>query len=110
MSWLLQPYSPTPSVSTATNSTKAASSLPSTVYLHGTPLRAGNSYRFFRPLHPDDIITVTRKVTRVWQRQGRTGSLTFQEIEITYRNQHNDRLAVNTEVLLYRDPTEGDDS
>ena len=74
----------------------------------GTPLRAGNSYRFHRPLHPDDIITATRKVTRAWQKQGRSGSLTFQEVEITYRNHQNELLATNTEFLLYRDPTEGD--
>lgn len=69
----------------------------------GTPLRAGNSYRFHRPLHPSDIITATRRITRVWRKQGRSGPLTFQEVEITYRNQNNELLAVNTEVLLFRD-------
>ena len=69
----------------------------------GTPLRAGNSYRFVRRLHPSDIITATRKVTRVWQKRGRSGPLTFQEVEITYRNQHDELLAVNTEVLVYRE-------
>lgn len=81
------------------------SGLPSTLsrLSPGTPLRAGNSYRFLRPIHPDDLITATRKVTRVWQKHGRSGSLTFQEVEITYRNQDDELLAVNTEVLLYRD-------
>ncbi len=73
----------------------------------GTPLRAGNTYRFHRPVHPSDVITATRKVTRVWQKHGRSGSLTFQEVEITYRNQHNELLAVNTEILLYRDHANG---
>ena len=70
----------------------------------GTPLRAGNSYRFLQPVHPSDLVTATRKVTRVWQKTGRSGPLAFQEVEITYRNQREELLAVNTEVLLYHDP------
>ena len=70
----------------------------------GTPLRPGNSYRFLRPVHPSDVITARRKVTRVWQKQGRSGPLTFQQIEIAYRNQRRELLAVNTEVLCYREP------
>ncbi len=76
----------------------------------GTPIRAGNSYRFFQRLHPSDIITATRKVTRVWQKHGRSGPLTFQEVKITYRNQHNDLLTINTEVLLYRKPVDDNGS
>ena len=72
----------------------------------GTPLRAGNSYQFFRPVLPSDVITARRKITRVWQKQGRSGPLAFQEVEITYRNQRRELLAVNTEVLCYRDPEE----
>ena len=72
----------------------------------GTPLRAGNSYRFFRPVLPSDVITARRKITRVWQKQGRSGPLAFQEVEVTYRNQRRELLAVNTEVLCYREPEE----
>ena len=72
----------------------------------GTPLRAGNSYQFLRPVHPSDVITARRKVTRIWQKQGRSGPLAFQEVEITYRNQRRELLAVNTEVLCYREPEE----
>lgn len=84
--------------------------LPSTLERQslGTPIRAGNRYRFYHPVHPSDVITATRKVIRVWQKHGRSGPLTFQEIEITYRNQHKELLAVNTEVLLYRDAGEMD--
>ena len=70
----------------------------------GIPLRAGNSYRFLRPVHPSDVITATRQVTRVWQKRGRSGTLDFQEVEITYRNQKRELLAVNTEVLCYPRP------
>ena len=76
----------------------------------GTPLRAGNSYRFHQPVHPSDVITATRKVIRVWHKQGRSGSLTFQEVEITYRNQHDEPLAVNTEVLVYREHADNNEN
>ena len=69
----------------------------------GVPIRASNSYRFFRRVHPTDVITATRKVIRVWQKQGRSGALIFQEIEITYRNQRDELLATNTEVVCYRE-------
>ena len=75
-----------------------------------TPIRAGNSYRFFRRIHPSDVIAATRKVTRVWQKQGRCGSLAFQEIEISYRNQRSVLVAVNTEVVCYRESAEGGDA
>ena len=71
-----------------------------------TPLRAGNSYRFVRPVHPSDVIAARRKITRVRQKQGRSGPLVFQEVEITYRNQKNELLAINTEVLCYRETLE----
>ena len=72
----------------------------------GTPIRAGNSYRFVRRFHPSDVIAATRKVTRVWRKHGRSGPLTFQEIAITYRNHRDELLAINTEVLCYREPTD----
>ncbi len=72
----------------------------------GSPIRAGNTYNFFRRVHPSDVITATRKVTRVWQKRGRSGSLIFQEVEITYRNQHEELLATNAEVLCYRETPE----
>ena len=74
----------------------------------GIPLRAGNSYQFFRPVHPSDVITATRKVIRVWQKRGRSGPLAFQEVEITYRNQQRELLAINTELLCYREPEDAD--
>ena len=67
-----------------------------------TGLRAGNEYEFFQPVHPDDVITARWLVKDVYERTGRSGSLVFQIIEATYRNQHGDLLARNTETLFYR--------
>ena len=70
----------------------------------GTPLRAGNEYEFFQPVHPSDIVTLRRKVVKVWEKKGRTGTLVFQQVKVTYHNQRNELLAVNNEVLCYREP------
>ena len=67
-----------------------------------TGLRAGNEYEFFQPVHSDDVITARWLVKDVYERTGRSGSLVFQIVEATYRNQHGDLLARNTETLYYR--------
>ena len=68
-----------------------------------TGLRAGNEYEFFQPVHPDDVLNVRWLVKDVYQRKGRSGSLIFQVVEATYRNQRGELLARNTETLFYRD-------
>ena len=70
----------------------------------GTPLRAGNDYEFFQPIHPSDVITLRRRVKDVWEKTGRSGPLVFQQIEVTYHNQRAELLARNTELLYYRPP------
>ena len=68
-----------------------------------TGLRAGNEYEFFQPIHPDDVITARWLVKDVYERTGRSGTLVFQIVESTYRNQRNELLARNTETLFYRE-------
>ena len=64
--------------------------------------RAGNNYEFFQPVHPEDIITAYRKVKDVYEKEGRSGHLVFQEVEVSFYNQRNELLARNTETLFYR--------
>ena len=68
-----------------------------------TGLRAGNDYEFFQPVHPDDVLTVNWLVKDVYERTGRSGTLVFQVIEATYRNQRGELLARNSETLFYRE-------
>ena len=67
----------------------------------GIPMRAGNKYEFFQPVHPSDVITIRRKVQNVWEKIGRSGTLVFQQIDVTYHNQREELLAKNTELLCY---------
>ena len=41
---------------------------------------------------------------KVWEKKGRSGTLIFQQVKVTYHNQCNELLAINTEVLCYREP------
>jgi acyl dehydratase len=65
-------------------------------------LRAGNEYEFFRPIHPDDVISAHWTVKDVYEKTGRTGSLLFQVIQTTFYNQADELLARNTETMFYR--------
>ena len=65
-------------------------------------LRAGNEYEFFQPIHPDDVINAHWKVEDVYEKTGRSGSIIFQVIEITFYNQREELLARNTETMFYR--------
>ena len=69
----------------------------------GAGLRAGNEYEFFQPIHPDDVITARWLVKDVYERDTRSGTVIFQVIEATFRNQRGELLARNTETLFYRE-------
>jgi len=64
--------------------------------------RAGNEYEIFQPAHPDDVITVKRKIVDVTERQGKTGKWTFITTEITYTNQESELLGIDKETLACR--------
>jgi acyl dehydratase len=65
-------------------------------------LRSGNSYEFFRPVHPDDVITTYWRVKDVSEKTGRSGKLVFWDIEMSYYNQNKQLLAKNTESYFER--------
>ena len=65
-------------------------------------LRAGNSYEFFQPVHPSDIVTAKRKTKDVYEKTGRTGRLLFWDIETSYFNQRDDLLATDQETMFLR--------
>jgi acyl dehydratase len=72
----------------------------------GGLLRAGNSYEFFQPVHPDDVITIKSKVTRVLEKASKSSRLIFRETEISYYNQLGHLLAKNIETMVARFPDE----
>ena len=65
-------------------------------------LRAGNSYEFFQPVHPGDIVTAKRKTKDVYEKTGRSGRLLFWDFETSYFNQRDELLATNVETMFLR--------
>lgn len=69
----------------------------------GTRLvRGGNSYEFHRPVHPDDVITATWKITEITERVGGKGqAMLVVTSTATYADQRGELLATNEETLIY---------
>ena len=65
-------------------------------------LRAGNSYEFFQPVHPGDVVTAKRKTKDVYEKTGRSGRLLFWDVETSYYNQLDGLLATNVETMFLR--------
>jgi acyl dehydratase len=65
-------------------------------------VRGGNEYTFYRPVVPSDVITVTHRIADMTERLSRSGAQLLSVVnEITYRDQHGERLATNRETLIY---------
>ncbi|PZM97916.1 MAG: hypothetical protein DIU79_01420 [Actinobacteria bacterium] len=69
----------------------------------GTRLvRGGNSYEFFRRIRPEDVITATWEITDMTEKKTGSGKdMLIVTSRATYRNQHGELLATNTETLIY---------
>ncbi|WP_027343187.1 FAS1-like dehydratase domain-containing protein [Hamadaea tsunoensis] len=69
----------------------------------GTRLvRGGNRYEFHQPARASDVLTVTWRLSGMDERVTGAGqAMLVVTSTATYRNQHGDLLAVNTETLLY---------
>ena len=72
-------------------------------HLPGTrEVRGGNSYRFHRPVRPDDVVTVRWEVTDVTERTTGSGqSMVVVTSLASYTNQDGDLLVENEETLIY---------
>ncbi len=71
-----------------------------------TVIRGGNEYEFHQPVRPDDVVTARQKIVQIYERQGKTGPLGFVVNELTYYNQHGEKLGLNRETVIcpYKKP------
>ncbi len=64
-------------------------------------IRAGNDYEFFRPVLPDDRVSVTWRLEDIAERpSSRGGTQLFVTSVATYSDQRGERLAVNRETIV----------
>lgn len=65
-------------------------------------LHASDDWEFLRPVEAGDLITRNGKLTNVYEKQGRTGSLVLFNIEITYTNQRSEVVAIYRPTEVFR--------
>ena len=65
-------------------------------------LDGGSDWEFFEPIRPGDKITVTSKLADLNVKSGRMGDMLFMAVDITYRNQFDQAVAVQRQNgILY---------
>lgn len=64
-------------------------------------VRGGNEYELFQPVRPTDKITFRRKISQIYEKEGKAGPLVFVIIEITYTNQKGELLGINRETFVF---------
>lgn len=64
-------------------------------------VRGGNEYEFFQPVRPKDKITVKRKISQIYEKEGKAGNLVFVHVEITYTNEKTELLGINRETFIF---------
>ena len=62
-------------------------------------LHAEQKYRYYKPIRPGDVLTVTTRPGRRWEKEGRRGgSLKFSEAITEFRNQAGELVVTSTMV------------
>lgn len=65
-------------------------------------VRGGNSYTFYRRIRPEDVITAKWEITGVEEKTRRSGApMLVISSRATYTDQHDERLAVNEETIIF---------
>jgi acyl dehydratase len=63
-------------------------------------LDGGSKYKFNEPVHVGDQITVVRKITDLFKKHGRMGTMLFKVSEISYTNQTGRLVATQTTTTI----------
>ena len=64
-------------------------------------LEGGSRWRYFEPVRPGDSITVTSRISEVYERQGRLGNMLFLVREINYTNQFDKAAAERLRTAIF---------
>jgi hypothetical protein len=69
---------------------------------YGSPLNAGNHYRWLAPVHPGEALERRSKVVEAYVREGGSGRLTFIVIETELRRAGGEVVAVARNTTVHR--------
>jgi len=72
---------------------------------YGSPLNAGNEYKWLRPAHPGEPLERSSRVVDAYVRTGSSGHLTFIVIETEVRRVGGEVVASSRNTTVYRRPS-----
>ncbi|MFC2042452.1 MaoC family dehydratase N-terminal domain-containing protein [Chloroflexota bacterium] len=64
-------------------------------------IRGGNEYDIVQPVRPDDKITMRRRISEIYEKEGKAGTLVFVIIYMEFSNQKEELLGRNRETLIF---------
>jgi acyl dehydratase len=65
-------------------------------------LGGGSELEFFEPLRPGDVISAKKKITDIYEKEGRSGKLVFTITETTYTNQRGEVVVIDRGTSIAR--------
>ena len=71
-------------------------------------LDGGSEWEYYEPTRPGDRITVTHKISNIFERPGRLGNMLFIQRETKYVNQFGTTVAIQRTTGINYQPPEGD--
>ncbi|MHB1651714.1 MAG: FAS1-like dehydratase domain-containing protein [Desulfitobacteriaceae bacterium] len=66
-------------------------------------IHAGQKFTYYKPIKIGDVLTYTRRVTDIFERQGKLGKMTFVVQEMEGRNTAGDLVFSTLSTLIARD-------
>ncbi len=70
-------------------------------YGYERELDGGIEYEFFLPVRAGDRLAALARITRIFERQGKSGQMVFVTIETTYHNQNGSLVAIARKTTIY---------
>ncbi|HTW89021.1 MAG TPA: MaoC family dehydratase N-terminal domain-containing protein [Candidatus Binataceae bacterium] len=74
----------------------------------GRGFDAGKEVEFIGPIHAGDEITLTSTVREMYEKTGRSGTMTFVILRSTLTNQHGETVAHVDHRFVHRNPGQGE--
>lgn len=63
-------------------------------------LNGGNEYEFFQPIQAGDVLTMTTRVSDIYERDGRMGKMLFIVTENVFRNQKKEMVLIMRNISI----------
>lgn len=63
-------------------------------------MNGGDEYEFFQPIQAGDVLSITRRLGDMFERDGRMGKMFFQVDETVFRNQKKEIVLIQRSTTI----------